>query len=74
MKQTFLRDIRTTFGSGGFVCSLSDKELSEFHQFMENSFSFEDRSKVKKGLQWVGQQPDGIWVLNEGVHINQDGT
>lgn len=30
-------------------------------------------SKVKKGIQWVGNQDDALWVLNQSVHINADG-
>lgn len=31
-----------TFGAGGFLCSLSDKELAEFHHFLEKDFHFEN--------------------------------
>lgn len=64
-----------TFGSGGFVCSFSEKELSEFHQHLEKSFNFDDPMHVKKGLICAGKQPDSdIWVLNKELHINEDGV
>ena len=73
-KQNFLKEIRTTFGLGGFVCSLSEKELSEFYQHLEKSFSFDDQAKVKMGLSCAGKQPgDGEWVLNKHLHIDEDG-
>ena len=73
MKHTFLKEIRQTFGSGGFVCSFNEKELAEFHHFLERDFPFSNPSKVKKGIQWVGNQDDALWVLNQSVHINADG-
>ena len=56
VKSNFLKEIRTTFGAGGFVCSLNEKELVEFHQFLERSFQFDDPSKVKKGVYIAGKQ------------------
>jgi hypothetical protein len=73
LKHAFLKDIRQTFGSGGFVCSFNEKELADFHHFLEHGFPFSDPSKVKKGVQWVGKQEDSVWVLNQSVHINADG-
>ena len=75
LKQNFLRDIRSTFGAGGFVCSLSEKELSEFHQHMERGFPFDDPARVKQGLECAGRQPNSsVWVLNKHLHIDEDGN
>ena len=73
MKHTFLKEIRQTFGSGGFVCSFNEKELAEFHHFLECGFLFNNPSKVKKGIQWVGNQDGALWLLNQSVHINANG-
>ena len=74
-KQRFIGEIRTTFGSGGFVCSFSERELADFHNYLERSFPFSDAGKVKKGVTCVGKQPaTQIWVFNEAVQINEDGN
>ena len=40
LRQNFLKEIRMTFGAGGFMCSFSDKELAEFHHFLEKNFPY----------------------------------
>ena len=74
LRQTFLKDIRFTFGAGGFVCSLTEKELAEFHQHLESNFSFDNPCKVKKGLSYAGRQSDGVWIVNRELHISDDGA
>ena len=74
LRQTFHKDIHFTFGAGGFVCSLTEKELAEFHQHLESNFSFDNPCKVKKGLSYAGRQSDGVWVVNRELHISDDGA
>lgn len=70
-----MSELRSTFGSGGFVCSLSERELADFHNFLERSFPFTFAGKVKKGVTCVGRQPEtSTWVLNESVQIGEDGN
>ena len=67
-KQQFIRDLCKTFGTGGLVCSFNDKELAEFHQYLEQKFPFNNEQKVKKGLQYAGRQPDdNFWVLSPTI-------
>ena len=78
-KQRFLSEIRTTYRSGGFTCAFTERELTEFHNFLEKSFPFSDERKVKQGVFCVGKQPanDGeetIWILNSEIHIDHHGT
>lgn len=57
------------------MCFFSERELSDFHNFLERSFPFNDSSRVKKGVCCVGRQPQtNIWALNENVQIDEDGT
>ena len=57
------------------MVSFNDKELTEFHQFMERKFHADSPQKTKRGLVGVGKQPNGNeWVLNPKVHISADGT
>ena len=73
-KQRFLADIRTTFGSGGFTCALSERELTEFHNYLEKSFPFELNGKSKKGVFHVGKQMESsVWALAPKIHINSKG-
>lgn len=73
-KQQFIRDLCKMFGTGGLICSFNDKELAEFHQYMEQKFPFSDEQKIKRGLQYAGRQPDdNFWVLSPTIHINSSG-
>lgn len=77
-KQRFLSDIRSTFGYGGLNCSLSDRDLSDYHNFLERDFNFTEAGRSKVGVRYVGRQMTGkelknIWVLNPDVHINSKG-
>ena len=77
-KQRFLSDIRSTFGYGGLNCSLSDRDLADYHNFLERDFNFTGAGKSKLGVRCVGRQMTGnelknIWVLNPEVHINNKG-
>lgn len=74
IKSNFLKEIRTTFGAGGFVCSFNEKELVEFHQFLERSFPFDDATKVKKGVHTAGKQANDVWVVSKDIHIDGKGN
>ena len=75
-----MTELRNTFGGGGFICAFSERELSEFHNFLEKEFPFTQREKVKKGITCVGKQPiqcqqnQVIWVLNPDIQISEDGS
>ena len=56
------------------MCSFSEKELVDFHQFLEQSFPFDDRTKVKKGVGTVDKQVGDIWVVSREIHIDADGN
>ena len=78
-KQRFLSDIRSTFGYGGLNCSLSDRDLADYHNFLERDFNFSEAGRTKLGVRCVGRQMSGkelknIWVLNPQVHINSQGV
>ena len=44
-KQKFLNEIRVTFKSGGFTCAFNERELIEFHNYLEMSFPFDAEGK-----------------------------
>ena len=78
-KQRFLSEIRSTFKSGGFTCAFTERELTEFHNFLEKNFSFNAEGRMKKGVICVGKQPAGngemtMWILNQNVHITEHGV
>ena len=62
-----------TFGAGGFICSFSDKELAEFHHFLEKGFPFSDPKKVKRGVTYAGKQREGVCVLNKHLFVDENG-
>ena len=73
-KQQFIRDLCKTFGTGLLVCTFNDKELAEFLHYLEQTFTFSEDHKVKKGILYAGRQPDdNFWVLSPSLHINSSG-
>jgi hypothetical protein len=81
IKQRFLGEIRTTFGFGGLNCSLADRDLSDFHNFLEKDFPFHEPGRTRLGATCVGRQFKrdglelaGIWVLNPELHIDTEGN
>ena len=57
------------------MCSFTDTQLAEFQQHLEKGFPFKDKQRVKQGILCIGKQPsEDIWVLNDEVHIDGDGT
>ena len=79
-KQKFLSELRSTFGGGGFICAFSERELSEFQNYLEKSFPFSESGRVKKGITCVGKQPlqpnqkEIMWILSPSVQINESGS
>ena len=63
-----------TFGAGGFLCSLSNKELAEFHHFLEKDFPFQEPGRVKHAIICAGRQPEGGWMLNRHLIIDGNGV
>ena len=73
-RQNFLKEVRSTYGAGGFVCSFSDKELSEFQHFLESKFPFTEVNRVKQGIICAGKQTgDNVWMMNKHLQIDEDG-
>ena len=83
-KQRFLTEIRTTFGHGGLNTSFVERELSDFHNFLERNFPYDQPGRVKKGAGCIGRQVlkmegeegitlDNVWILNENVQIDENG-
>lgn len=74
-----MSELRSTFGGGGFICAFSERELSEFQNYLERSFPFSDSGRVKKGITCVGKQPlqqgqsNIMWILSPNIQINEKG-
>ena len=57
------------------MCSFNEKELAEFHQYLEKSFPFSDATKVKCGVFCAGKQPgEEVWALNNHLFIDGNGS
>ena len=61
-----------------------ERELSDFHNFLERDFPYDQPGRVKKGATCVGRQIakvdgeegivlDDVWILNEKVQIDAEG-
>ena len=74
LQQNSLKEIKMIFGAGGFLCSLSDKELAEFHHFLEKVFPFQEPNRVKHAIICAVRQPEGVWVLNRHLIIDGNGV
>ena len=55
---------------GGLMCSLNDKEVSEFIQAKTRKHRY---LETKQAVSKVGCQANGIWVINETLTINTKG-
>lgn len=74
-KQRFLSEIRQTFDYGGLNCSFTERELSDFHNYLEKGFPYNEPGRVKKGANCLGKQLNAnVWVLNESTQIDENGT
>ena len=56
------------------MCSLSDKELAEFHNFLEKNFPYNDPKRVKRGVVCAGKQPESVWALNKHLFVDENGV
>lgn len=68
-----MSEIRQTSGSGGYNCSFSERELCDFHNFLEKSFELQDEGRHKIGVPHMGKLNDDVWVFNEQLQINSKG-
>ena len=81
MESLYVSEIRTTYGFGGLNCSLTDRDLSDFHNFLEKDFPFNEPGRTKLGATCIGRQFKhdnmelaDIWVLNPELHIDAEGN
>ena len=70
-KDRFINQINFSFGSGGMDTWLSDRELSEFLNFLKSHAPSLPR---KKAATLVGQQPGtNVWVFGNDLIFNDEG-
>ena len=63
----FLSQLNHSFGSGGMCCGFDSNTLFDYVQHLNSTC--EHNLPVKKAVLCSGQQPDGMWVINDMVHI-----
>ena len=72
-KQRFLSEIRTTFRHGALNTSFNERELSDFHNFLERNFPYDEPGRVKKGANCVGRQVRSsvrvLWIPSPSLKI-----
>ena len=69
-KYRFMAQLNNSFGSGGMSLALSEAQFSLFFQFLKNDVA---NLPIVKATTHVGEQSDGIWVLNKSTQIDGDG-
>ncbi len=74
-KVDFITQINSTFGSGGLVCSFSDKELAQYISWKKCKFHKSHPNREPKiGVLFLGKQKCGnIWVFSKDIAFNKDG-
>lgn len=74
-KVDFITQINSTFGSGGLVCSFSDKELTQYISWKKCSFHKSHPNREPKvGVLFLGKQRCGkIWVFSKDIAFSIDG-
>lgn len=78
---TFVQTLNESLGSGALMCQLYNAELNKYIMNLTNEFCRKQVEMgtprvhyVKQATECLGKQPGShIWVLNEHVHLNEDG-
>ena len=70
-KSDFMKCLNFSYRTACLQCSLSDKDVSEYVQFLKR----ESLNLPKKyAIHRVGQQIDNTWVFSRNVHISSSGV
>ena len=74
-KVDFITQLNSTFGSGGLMCSFSDKDLTQYITWKKDNFYKRyPKRKPKQGVLTLGKQRCGdIWVFSKDIALNRDG-
>ncbi len=66
-----MSQLNNSFGSGGMSLALSEPQFSHFFQYLKGDMS---GLPIVKAVNHIGDQGDGVWVLNKSTHINASGV
>ena len=70
-----MKIINSSYKIGCLHCSFSDQALNEYVQYKKCHLSSQQTNIPKKeGVSFVGLQDNGMWVLNQYVHLRCDGS
>ena len=69
-KSKFMTKLNNSFGSGGMTLALNEAQFSQFFQFLKHNISCLPKVKA---VSHVGEQKDGVWVLNKSTQMNEAG-
>ena len=78
---TFVQALNESLESGALMCQLYNGELNKYIMNLTNAFCRKQLDigvqkvlYVKQAAECLGQQPGSrVWVLNESVHLNEEG-
>ena len=65
-----MAQLNNSFGSGGTTLAMSEAQFSLFFQLLKKDVA---KLPVAKSTTHVGEQSEGVWVLNKTTQIDADG-
>ena len=71
----FVNLLSKSFGSGGLMCTLSDKEIAEYIRYKKTAFHYANPNGIKKAVLVISRQPDSdVYVLGPNVIFDSNGN
>ena len=71
-KSKFIKQINSSFGSGGMSLAMNDAELAFFLMFLKSSLTKSSSTpyKITKAATVIGQQSCGqVWVMGKDLQV-----
>jgi len=68
LRNRFMGQLNSSFGSGGMTLSLTEPQFSCFIQYLKDEGSSRGLP-IQKAARHIGLQPGDIWVLGEDVQV-----
>ena len=69
-KFKFMSQINISFGSGGMSLALGEAQFSGFIQYLKENVA---SLPIVRAVGHVGEQDDGVWVLNKTTQMDANG-
>lgn len=64
-----------SFGSGGLMCTFSDKEIAEYKRYKKAAFHYANTNGIKKAVSVIGRQPNSnVYMLGPNAIFDSNGN